>query len=197
MRSMKQMLREALPLNVSGSGLITVGKRWPPRRARICTMTQRPGRVMALDLGSKRIGVASTDVTQTLASPYEVILRRGNRAADHRAIAATLEELEAVRVIVGLPISLNGQEGKAAQLIRAEYEELAATLSVPVELFDERFTTTTAHTTLMEQKMKADARRRVVDKVAAAVLLQAWLNTQPARIEADNRPDLTNIGDAP
>ncbi len=160
-------------------------------------MTQRPGRVMALDLGSKRIGVASTDVTQTLASPYEVILRRGNRAADHRAIAATLEELEAVRVIVGLPISLNGQEGKAAQLIRAEYEELAATLSVPVELFDERFTTTTAHTTLMEQKMKADARRRVVDKVAAAVLLQAWLNTQPARIEADNRPDLTNIGDAP
>ena len=151
-------------------------------------MTQRPGRVMALDLGSKRIGVASTDVTQTLASPYEVILRRGNRAADHRAIAATLEELEAVRVIVGLPISLNGQEGKAAQLIRAEYEELAATLSVPVELFDERFTTTTAHTTLMEQKMKADARRRVVDKVAAAVLLQSWLNTQPPRVEASEAP---------
>jgi len=159
-------------------------------------MTQRPGRVMALDLGSKRIGVASTDVTQTLASPYEVILRRGNRAADHRAIAATLEELEAVRVIVGLPISLNGQEGKAAQLIRAEYEDLAATLSVPVELFDERFTTTTAHTTLMEQKMKADARRRVVDKVAAAVLLQAWLNTQPPRIQADSGPDANN-GDAP
>lgn len=152
-------------------------------------MTQRPGRVMALDLGSKRIGVASTDVTQTLASPYEVILRRGNRAADHRAIAATLEELEAVRVIVGLPIGLNGREGKAAQLIRAEYEELSATLSVPVELFDERFTTTTAHTTLMEQKMRADARRRVVDKVAAAVLLQAWLNTQPARTEVS--------GDAP
>ncbi len=151
-------------------------------------MTQRPGRVMALDLGSKRIGVASTDVTQTLASPYEVILRRGNHAADHRAIAATLEELEAVRVIVGLPISLNGQEGKAAQLIRAEYEELAATLSVPVELFDERFTTTTAHTTLMEQKMKADARRRVVDKVAAAVLLQSWLNTQPPRVEASEAP---------
>ena len=139
---------------------------------------------MALDLGSKRIGVASTDVTRTLASPYCVIMRRGDRGADHRAIATTLEEMEAVRVIVGLPIGLDGHEGRAAQLIRSEFDELAAKLPVPVELFDERFTTTTAHATLMENRMNAQARRHVVDKVAAAVLLEAWLAAQPHRQEA-------------
>jgi len=142
-------------------------------------MTERPGRVMALDLGSKRIGVASTDVTQTLASPYVVIERRGDRGQDHKAIRAVLDELEAVRVVIGLPLSLNGTEGKAAQLIRGEIDQLTTALGVPVELFDERFTTTTAHSALKQQNMNAQARRKVVDKVAAAVLLQAWLESQP------------------
>jgi putative holliday junction resolvase len=137
------------------------------------------GRVVALDLGSKRIGVACTDPTQLLASPLEVLERRGGVNADHQAIRRiVVDDCEAVRVVIGLPISLNGELGRAAQLIMDEVELLKVALPVPVELFDERFTTATAHASMMERKMKADARRRVVDKVAAAVLLQAWLDAQ-------------------
>ncbi len=144
--------------------------------------TQRPGRVVALDLGSKRIGVACTDPTQMLASPLEVLLRTGSQAADHRNIRKlVVDECEAVRVIIGLPISLNGELGRAAKLITDEVDALRAVLPVPIELFDERFTTTTAHANLMERKMKAEARRKVVDKIAAAVLLQAWLDGAPRR----------------
>jgi putative holliday junction resolvase len=142
-------------------------------------ITLRPGRVVSLDLGSKRIGVACTDPTQMLASPLEVLQRRGDQAADHAAIRKlVVEECEAVRVVVGLPISLNGELGKAAQLIMSEVDQLKKVLPVPVELFDERFTTTTAHASLMERNMNAQARRKVVDKVAAAVLLQTWLEAR-------------------
>ena len=134
------------------------------------------GRVVAIDLGSKRIGVAASDPTRMLASPYEVVQRRGSREGDHRAIAAIVAELEADRVVVGLPIGLNGRDGPAARLIRSEFAELEKVLApTPVELFDERFTTVTANQSMIERNMRADARRRVVDKVAAAVLLQHWL----------------------
>ena len=136
-------------------------------------------RVVGIDLGSKRIGVALSDPTRTLASPYTVIQRRGDRAQDHRAIADIVEEAEAERVVVGLPLSLDGTMGPAAQAAAAEADELAATLAVPVETFDERLTTVTADKSMMERGMKADARRRVVDKVAAAVMLQAWLERPP------------------
>jgi putative holliday junction resolvase len=142
-------------------------------------VTTRPGRVVSLDLGTKRIGVACTDPTQMLASPLEVLQRRGSHAADHEAIRKlVVDECEAVRVVIGLPISLNGQLGHAAQLIMSEVEILKTVLPVPVELFDERFTTTTAHASMMERNMNAQARRKVVDKVAAAVLLQKWLDAQ-------------------
>ncbi len=141
--------------------------------------TARPGRVVALDFGTKRIGIATSDLTQTLATPYQVQIRTKSRVEDHRLIAKVVEEFEAVRVVVGLPVGLNGKEGAAAKLIRDEVLQLERTLTIPIELFDERFTTTAAHTTLMNQNMRAQDRRHVVDKVAAAVLLRAWLDAQP------------------
>lgn len=134
-------------------------------------------RVVGLDLGSRRIGVATSDPAGILASPYEVVERGRNHADDHRRLAAIVEEVGAEKVVIGLPLSLDGSTGKAARLVLDEVEELKAALPVPVELYDERFTSVTAHQNLMERKMKADARRRVVDKVAAAVLLQAWLES--------------------
>lgn len=134
-------------------------------------------RVIGIDLGSKRIGVATSDTTGTIASPYTVIARHGrDRQTDHRAIAAIVTEMEAERVVVGLPLSLSGDKGPAAQAAEAEAAELAAVLPVPVETWDERLTTVSADRSMMEMRMKADARRRVVDKVAAAILLQAWLD---------------------
>ena len=129
-------------------------------------------RALGLDLGSKRIGVAVS--SGTIATPYEVI-ERGNERARIRDL---VEETGATVIVVGLPYSLDGSKGPAAQLVEAEVEALRAEVDVPIELYDERFTTVTAHQSLMDQKMKADARRRVVDKVAAAVMLQSWLDGQ-------------------
>lgn len=138
-------------------------------------------RVIGVDLGSKRVGVAASDRTRTLASPVDVLQRSGDRGRDHRALLAIVEEYEADAVIVGLPIGLDGREGAAAKLVRAEIAEMAQVFSVPIHVYDERFTTATAHASMMERKMKADARRRVVDKVAAAVLLQGFLDQEAIR----------------
>jgi len=138
-------------------------------------------RVLALDLGSKRIGVAVSDPTESIASPDRVIERTGSRARDHKAIAAVVDEWEAELVVIGLPLSLSGADGPAARATREEAAELEAALTVPVVVHDERLTTVTASRTLREAKMTADARRRVVDKVAAAVLLQSWLDERASR----------------
>jgi putative Holliday junction resolvase len=137
---------------------------------------RRPGRVIGLDPGSKRIGVAVSDDERRVATPIEVLARSGDVARDHRAIAALVAEWEANLVVVGLPLSLSGARGRAAQHVLAEVDSLRATLPVPVETYDERLTTVTAERSLVEQRMRAEARRQVVDKVAAAVLLQAWLD---------------------
>ena len=137
---------------------------------------QQRWRVIALDLGSKRIGVAVSDRSGTIATPLTVIARSGDEASDHRRIKAVVDEEEAERIVVGLPLSLDGSIGPAARSAIAEAERLASVAAVPVETFDERLTTVTAERALLEQGVRGSSRRRVVDKVAAAVLLQAWLD---------------------
>jgi putative holliday junction resolvase len=136
-------------------------------------------RVLGLDLGSKRIGVAVSDRSGTIASPLLVLQRTGSVAEDHRRIAALVAEEEAERVVVGLPLSLDGSMGPAAKGAVAEAEALGTVVPVPVETYDERLTTVTADNALREANMRAQARRRLVDKVAAAVMLQAWLDGRP------------------
>ena len=135
-------------------------------------------RALALDLGSKRIGIALS--SGTLATPYEVLARSGDRRRDHRAIAEHIAETEAEVVVVGLPLSLDGSVGHAAERVLAECDQLAEALDVPIETWDERLSTVTAERSLSEQQLRGPARRRVVDKVAAAVILQSWLDARPA-----------------
>lgn len=135
-------------------------------------------RALALDLGSKRIGIALS--SGTLATPYEVLARSGDRRRDHRAIAEHIAETEAEVVVVGLPLSLDGSVGHAAERVLAECDQLAEALDVPIEAWDERLSTVTAERSLTEQQLRGPARRRVVDKVAAAVILQSWLDARPA-----------------
>ena len=139
-------------------------------------------RVLGLDLGERRIGVALSDGTGTIASPYEVIERRGDRAADHMAIAAAVADVEASLVVVGLPRSMSGRDGPAAKTVRAEVTELAARLGVDVELWDERLSTVTANRALIEGRVRRRARRDSVDKVAAAVILQSWLDAHRPKV---------------
>ena len=132
-------------------------------------------RAVGIDLGEKRIGVAISDSGGSLATPYEVVTRTGSRDEDHRRIKAIVEEVEAEILVVGLPLSLDGTEGKAAQGARQEAEAIGQIVSVPIELHDERLTTVEAERILKEQGLDAAERRNVVDKVAAAILLQAWM----------------------
>ena len=135
-------------------------------------------RAVGIDLGETRIGVAVSDSAGQLATPYEVLTRSGSREQDHRHIAAIVAEVEAEILIVGLPLSLDGSLGKAAQGASDEADLIASLLSIPVEMHDERFTTVEAERKLKEQNLDAPARRKIVDKVAAAILLQAWLDGQ-------------------
>lgn len=133
-------------------------------------------RVVGIDLGTKRVGVAVSDPTGTLASPHVVLERSGERAADHRRLADIVAEVGAERVVVGLPLSLDGRMGPAARAAAAEAEELAAVVGVPLETCDERLTTVTAQQALRAGGTTGRRQRPVVDKAAAAVLLQAWLD---------------------
>jgi putative Holliday junction resolvase len=137
-------------------------------------------RALGVDLGSKRIGIAVSDRSGTIASPLTIVPRSGNRKLDHKRIAALVVEEEAEVVVVGLPLNMNGTVGPAATAAIAEAEALATVVGVPVQTFDERRTTVTADAVLIELRMKAPARRRVVDKVAAAVMLQSWLDRRSA-----------------
>ena len=133
-------------------------------------------RALGLDLGQKRVGVAVSDSAGALAMPIEVLDRLGDRQREHRAIAELVEEWEAEIVVVGLPYNMDGSAGSQARKYASEAKALGDTLHVPVVLYDERLTTVTAERNLMEQNMNAQERRRVVDKVAASVMLQSWLD---------------------
>lgn len=140
-------------------------------------------RVLGIDLGTKRIGIAASDRSGTIASPLTVLQRCGSQGGDHRNIAKIVVEEEAVAIVVGLPLNMDGSEGKAAQSARAEVERMATVVGVPVYVHDERLTTVAADRVMMEQNMNAQARRKVVDKWAAAVILQAWLDSRESRGE--------------
>jgi putative Holliday junction resolvase len=143
-------------------------------------------RALGIDLGSKRIGIALSNTDGTVATPFEVVARTGDRRRDHAAIKALADEADAVQLVVGLPLKMDGTKGPAALAALAEVDELAADTGLPVATWDERLTTVTADRDLKAQGLKAGARRRVVDKVAATVILQAWLDHQ--RLTAPEDP---------
>jgi putative Holliday junction resolvase len=131
---------------------------------------------LGVDPGDARIGVASSDPSGFLATPVETV-RRGT--GDVRRLGQLVEELEAVEVVVGLPRSLSGAEGPAAEKARASAARLARRVApVPVRLCDERLTTVTAESILREQGRHRTKRRAVVDQAAAVLILQTALDTE-------------------
>jgi putative pre-16S rRNA nuclease len=134
-------------------------------------------RALGLDLGRVRIGVAVSDSAGVLATPYGVVARANSddtRESDHCRIAELVDQVGAERVVVGLPLSLDGGVGPAAAATLEEVEQLRARLGVPVEVHDERLTTVSASKSL--QAAGTRRARRVVDEVAASVILQSWLD---------------------
>jgi putative Holliday junction resolvase len=138
------------------------------------------GRVLGVDLGSRRIGIALSDPGGVLASPLRVLTRGADHHADHTALAGVVAETGAQVVVVGLPLSLDGRAGPAARAVQEEVAELRRVLPVAVELVDERLTTVTAGRGLRAAGVRARKQRPLVDQAAAAVILQAWLDRSRA-----------------
>jgi len=135
------------------------------------------GRVLGVDLGSRRIGLAVSDPGGRVATPHSVIERSGDVAADHRTILAHAREAGASRVVVGLPLSLSGKAGPAAKAVLGEVDALRALAGgeITVETHDERLTTVIAQRGLQAANAPRRARRQAVDAAAAAVMLQSYL----------------------
>lgn len=144
------------------------------------------GRRVGVDVGSVRIGVASCDPDGILATPVETVARSKDNspdAPDIRRIVEIVGEYEAVEVIVGMPQTLRGEHGKAAQLAVAFARRLRAAIApVPVRLSDERLTTVAASRSLRESGVRAKGQRGVIDQAAAVAILQGWLEERSARL---------------
>jgi putative Holliday junction resolvase len=134
-------------------------------------------RVLGIDLGSRRIGVAVSDGLGLTAQPRATIARHGG-VRDLDAIAAAVKDADADRIVLGLPLDCEGQEGPAAQRARVFGEKLRAALHLPVDLIDESFSTVEAEAVLLAADMSRARRKQVVDKMAAAVILQRWLDAR-------------------
>jgi putative Holliday junction resolvase len=133
-------------------------------------------RSLGIDLGTRRIGIAMSDSSGVIASPLTVVMRSSTHAQDHKKIQELIDEYEVDCVVVGMPLSMSGKVGPAAKSAQEEIKELEIALSVPIYSYDERLTSKTANESMMQANMKAQARRRIVDKIAAAVMLQGWLD---------------------
>ena len=131
-------------------------------------------RVLGLDPGERRIGVALSDTLGIIAQPHVVLDRREVDVVAE--IKSMCEEYEIETVVVGLPRSLSGEEGSAAEKARELGSAIAAAIECDVEYFDERFTTVQAESALLEGGMRRQKRRQTVDKVAAAMMLQGYLD---------------------
>lgn len=141
-------------------------------------MSVRPGVRLGIDPGEARIGVARSDPSGFLATPVETVRRGGG---DLRRLQELLADEGAVEVVVGLPRSLSGGEGPAAERVRRFAARLARRVApIPVRLCDERLTTVSAESMLRDRGHKGGARRAVVDQAAAVLILQQALDTERA-----------------
>ncbi|HNQ74093.1 MAG TPA: Holliday junction resolvase RuvX [Verrucomicrobiota bacterium] len=134
-------------------------------------------RILGLDHGTRRIGVAVSDETQMIAQPLEYIPTEPF-AHFLKRLQEILSEQNVERIVVGLPRNMDGSYGPAAQKVREFGRALAAEIQVPLHWWDERLTTVQAHRTLIQGGARRQQRRQKVDQIAAAILLQNYLDSR-------------------
>lgn len=139
------------------------------------------GPILGLDLGARRIGLAISDERGVLAFPVG-FLERAGLAQDLVALRALIAERGATRIVVGLPLQLDGREGPGARAAREFARALGEATSLPIELIDERLTTVEAEHALREASPKTRrARKQVIDAMAATLMLRSWLEASASR----------------
>ena len=137
-------------------------------------------RILALDVGSKRIGVAVSDPLGITAQGLDTIQRQ-NKRRDLDALGQVLAKYEVREIVVGLPLRLSGAEGVQSEKMRRFAEDLRSHFGLTVHLWDERWTSTEANRLLRETDLSIKKRGQAVDRMAAVLILQSWMEAHPAR----------------
>ncbi|MBR7172478.1 MAG: Holliday junction resolvase RuvX [Clostridia bacterium] len=132
-------------------------------------------KIIALDIGTVRIGIATSDIMEIIASAYESY-RRKNTDEDVKYISQLVNNLNAGLVVIGLPLKMDGTEGQSVEMAKNFGEELAKVVSVPICYQDERLSTVTAQKILIESGMRREKRKDKVDSLAATIILQTYLD---------------------
>ena len=132
-------------------------------------------KIIALDIGTVRIGIATSDIMEIIASAYEVY-RRKNLEVDVKYIADLVSKLDAGEIVIGLPLKLDGTEGQSVEMARAFGEKLSELVKIPIVYQDERLSTVSAQRILIESGMRREKRKDKVDSIAATIILQTYLD---------------------
>jgi putative Holliday junction resolvase len=138
------------------------------------------GRILALDVGDRRIGVALSDPLGFTAQPHSVI-ERTQLGEDVEAVRTLVESTGAVRIVAGMPLNAKGEKGHQAEQVQLFLDALKDAVSVDVATMDERYTTASAERSLIAGNMRRKKRKQVVDKIAAQQILQTYLDREASR----------------
>ncbi|MBE5780755.1 MAG: Holliday junction resolvase RuvX [Clostridiales bacterium] len=133
-------------------------------------------KIMGLDIGDVRIGIAQCDEMEIIASGVESYTRTGDLTKDCLYLANKAKELGAKAIVLGLPINMNGTHGPACEKVEAFSDALKEVCDLPMDFFDERLTTAQAHRVLISADVSRKKRKNVVDKLAAQLILQAYID---------------------
>ena len=136
------------------------------------------GRIMALDVGDVRIGIAVSDPMGIIANPLETYTRKGDINKDAKYIAELANSRDVTLFVSGLPLGLNGDENEQTRKTREFIDVLISFTDIPVKYLDERFTTLSAERTLIQGNVRREDRKKVIDKVAATIILQNYLDSK-------------------
>ncbi|HUO16297.1 MAG TPA: Holliday junction resolvase RuvX [Verrucomicrobiae bacterium] len=139
------------------------------------------GRVLGLDVGSRRIGIAVSDPLGITAQGLETLQRR-NKRADFEYLGRVIREYEVKEIVVGLPLRMSGAEGTQADKMQIFAEELRKRFRLPVHLYDERLTSAEANRLLRETELSIEKRGKAVDRMAAVLILQGWMENRASSI---------------
>src|SRR5258708_31043505 len=143
------------------------------------------GRVMGLDVGSRRIGIAVSDLLGITAQGLET-LKRQNKRTDFEALRRLIKEYKVREIVVGLPLRMSGAEGIQAEKMQGFAGELRRKFKLPVHLWDERLTSAEANRLLRETELSIEKRGKAVDRMAAILILQGWMQAQQGRTFRDS-----------
>lgn len=134
-------------------------------------------RIMGIDYGTRRIGVAISDPSCTMAHPLDTVQVKGD-GSHMEQIEKIVRDYEVGKIVVGLPVNMDGSMGESARKVMGWAEALERSVDVPVELWDERLTTSEAHEFLIRLEVKGKKRRHIIDKIAASIMLQDYLEAK-------------------